>query len=289
MPRPWGCRWRSNCVLVARTEAFLSAYAMAVSPTVLVTRPEREAQVWVQRLQAAGLQAQALPLIAIAPAPDPAALQQACEALPGCVAAMFVSANAVEHFAAVCPPGSRPDGVRAWATGPGTVAALRRAGWPEACIDAPAADAPLFDSEALWALVQHRLQPGQRVLIVRGADARGQLAGRDWLALRLQAAGLEVLQCAAYARRLPVWTAVQQAQAQAALTQGAWWLFSSSEAVRHLQTLWPALPWERLQALATHPRIAHGLQALGCAQWHTVPAALPAMVASIKSRVYERG
>ena len=262
---------------------------MPTRPTVLVTRPEREALVWVQRLQAADLQAQALPLIEIAPAPDPAALQQACEALPACVAVMFVSANAVEHFSAVCPAGRLPPVLRAWATGPGTVAALRRAGWPEDRIDAPAADAPLFDSEALWALVQHRLQPGQRVLIVRGADARGQLAGRDWLALRLQDAGLDVLQCAAYARRLPVWTDVRRGQAQTALAQGAWWLFSSSEAVRHLQVLWPALPWARLRALATHPRIAQGLQAMGCVHVHTVPAALPAMVASIKSLAYERG
>ena len=44
---------------------------------VIVTRPEREAQDWVQALQQAGYAAQALPLIGIGPAPDLAAVQQA--------------------------------------------------------------------------------------------------------------------------------------------------------------------------------------------------------------------
>jgi uroporphyrinogen-III synthase len=254
---------------------------------VVVTRPGREAGLWVQRLQQAGVPALALPLIDIAPAPDQRALEQACKVLPGCVAVMFVSANAVEGFAAVCPVPQGSPAPRAWATGPGTVAALLRAGWPAAQIDAPADDAPLFDSEALWGRVQDRLRPGQRVLIVRGADAQGRLAGRDWLAQALQASGIEVLQCAAYARCLPPWPAERQAQARTALVQGLWWLFSSSEAVRHLQMLWPELPWSQLRALATHPRIAGALQAAGCTQLHTVPAALPALVASIKSLSYE--
>lgn len=271
---------------------------MSTQPGVIVTRPQREALAWVEHLQQAGLPARALPLIDIATAPDVQALRQACEALAGCAAVMFVSANAVDHFAAVCPaPGpasAAPTSptmptLRAWATGPGTVAALRRAGWPDERIDAPAANAPLFDSEALWALVQHQVQPGQRVLIVRGADAQGRMAGRDWLALTLQSAGIEVLQCAAYARRLPHWRNAEQQQARAALARGDWWLFSSSEAVHHLRQLWPDLPWPQLRALATHPRIGQALQAIGCTQVHIVPGALPALLASIKSGLYERG
>ncbi len=264
---------------------------MSAQPGVIVTRPQREALAWVERLQQAGVPAQALPLIDITPAPDPQALHRACEALAGCAAVMFVSANAVDHFALACPApwcSSTSAALRAWATGPGTVAALLRAGWPADSIDAPAADAPLFDSEALWALVQHQVQPGQRVLIVRGADAQGHMAGRDWLALTLKASGIEVLQCAAYARRLPQWHGAERQLAQAVLDRGDWWLFSSSEAVGHLQSLWPDLPWPKLRALATHPRIAQALQARACTQVHTVPGALPALLASIKSLLHER-
>ena len=255
---------------------------------VVVTRPEREALVWVQQLQQAGVPAQALPLIEIGGAPDRQALQQACQDLHELSAVMFVSANAVAGFVADSPVQERPPALRAWATGPGTVAALLRAGWPVTHIDAPPDDAPLFDSEALWARVKDQVQAGQRVLIVRGADAQGRLAGRDWLARTLASAGLQVRQCAVYSRRLPDWTAQRQALADHALAQGQWWLFSSSEAVHHLQQLWPGLPWTRLRALATHPRIAAVLRTAGCTQVHTVPAALPAMMASIKSLAHER-
>ena len=52
-----------------------------------------------------------------------------------------------------------------------------------------AADAAQFDSEALWAQVRAQVRAGARVLIVRGGDASGQPAGRDWLAREIAAAG----------------------------------------------------------------------------------------------------
>jgi uroporphyrinogen-III synthase len=69
-----------------------------VTPTVLVTRPAAQAARWVERLRAAGLDAQALPLIAIEPAADPAALQATWHDLPALALAMFVSPNAVAGF-----------------------------------------------------------------------------------------------------------------------------------------------------------------------------------------------
>ena len=63
-----------------------------------MTRPEREAARWVEALRQRGLAAHALPLIAISPAPDMAALRAHRQALPACRAAMFVSANAVQGF-----------------------------------------------------------------------------------------------------------------------------------------------------------------------------------------------
>ncbi len=65
---------------------------------VIVTRPAADAQHWVDQLRQAGFAAEALPLIAIAPASDSAALVQARQALGGYAACMFVSGNAVEYF-----------------------------------------------------------------------------------------------------------------------------------------------------------------------------------------------
>jgi uroporphyrin-III C-methyltransferase len=196
--------------------------------TVLVTRPEREAGPWVQALLAQGVRAEAFPLIEIAPLDDAQALHAAWVQVPQCLAVMFVSANAVRFFMASQPAGLDVQACRAWATGPGTQAALLDAGWPAGQIDAPPADAPQFDSEALWAVVQARARAAQaqgpaRVLIVRGADGQGQMAGRDWLAQQLQQAGLQVLQVAAYARRAPVLSAQQQAHACQAVQDGSWW------------------------------------------------------------------
>ncbi len=256
--------------------------------TVLVTRPEREAGPWVQALLAQGVRAEAFPLIEIAPLDDAQALHAAWSQVPQCLAVMFVSANAVRFFMAAQPAGLDLQVCRAWATGPGTQAALLDAGWPAGQIDAPPADVPQFDSEALWAVVQERARAAQaqgpaRVLIVRGADGQGQMAGRDWLAQQLQQAGLQVAQVVAYARRAPVLSALQQARARQAVQDGSWWLFSSSEAAVHLQQACPALDVSRAQALATHPRIAERLRLAGWGHVHVVPAPLSLQAESIKS------
>ena len=256
--------------------------------TVLVTRPEREAGPWVQALRAEGVQAEPFPLIDISALPDVAALQAAWHQVPSCLAVMFVSANAVRFFMAAQPEGVHVQVCRAWATGPGTQAALLAAGWPAQQIDAPMADAGQFDSEALWAVVAERVRAAQvqgpaRVLIVRGADAQGQMAGRDWLAQQLDAAGLEVLQTVAYVRCAPVLSPAQQARAQQAVRDGSLWLFSSSEAALHLMQACPPLDLSRARALATHPRIAERLRQVGWGRVDLVPAALSAQAVSIKS------
>lgn len=254
-------------------------------PRVLVTRPAHEAQRWTEALCARGLPALALPLIEIAPAPDRAALAQAWQTLAGHAALMFVSANAVRHFMAARPAQLAPDAwPQAWGTGPGTEAALREALWPADRIRCPDAEAEQFDSEALWMRVadEVRLWSGRSVLIVRGADAQGQLAGRDWLAQRLSDAGLQVPQCVAYVRRAPELDAAQQALARAALHDGSWWLFSSSEAAVNLAQCLPGEVGAQARALATHPRIAQRLREQGWGRVVLVPAALEAQIASIE-------
>ncbi len=253
---------------------------------IIVTRPTREAQDWVQALRQAGHEALALPLIDIAPAPDAAALRQAWLQQDRYLGLMFVSANAVDGFFAVRPADAPPP-AQAWATGPGTVNALLRAGVPAQHITAPPADAAQFDSEALWALVADRIVPGARVLIVRGADASPgagtQGAGRDWFARQVGAAGGVVDFVASYQRLRPSLDAAQLALARAAAQDGSVWLFSSSEAVHNLQASLPRQDWGAARAVATHARIAQAARVAGFAVVRESRPALADVRASIES------
>jgi uroporphyrinogen-III synthase len=236
---------------------------------LIVTRPQREADRWVSELAARGVPAFAMPLIEIGPAPDQAALQQAAAQPAAWDALMFVSANGVEAFfkqkVPVAPASWAQPAIktRAWAPGPGTRDALLQAGVAATLIDAPADDAPQFDSEALWQQVAPRVVPGWRVLFVRGADASGQAAGRDWLAARLAEAGAQVDTVVAYVRRAPAFSDAQAVQARRWVEEGTPWLFSSSEAVAHLVRWLPDAGWPRARAIATHPRIAQAAREAG--------------------------
>ncbi len=270
--------------------ALASSTFAATSLRVIVTRPEREARAWADALQAQGVACETLPLIEIAAWPESSALVAAWHALPQHLAVMFVSANAVRFFMAAQPAGMPIPGVRAWATGPGTQAALLAAGWPAELTDAPDAHAAQFDSEALWGVVAQWVQEAvadatvkPSVLIVRGADAQGQVAGRDWLAQQLDHAGLQVQQVVAYVRQPPRLSPEQQALARQGMTGGHAWLFSSSEAAQFLLACCPDLPLGQARALATHPRIAQRLQQWGWGRVDLVPAGLEAQALSIKS------
>jgi len=256
---------------------------------VVVTRPGRECARWVEALQARGLRALALPLIAIAPPPDTRPVQEAWRRLEEFSAVMFVSANAVEQFFMQKPPAVHTGRAqfaiktRAWAPGPGTAAALVQAGVDAAMVDAPAPDAPQFDSEALWQVVAGQVPAGGRVLVVRGGDGDGNGAGREWLAGQLAASGVQVETVVAYVRHAPVWDAQQLAQAHAAAGDGSVWLFSSSQAVAHLTDLLPGQDWASARALATHPRIAQAARAAGFGVvWESRPA-VGAVAAALES------
>ena len=272
---------------------------------VIVTRPAREAAQWVQELSQQGVRAQALPLIQVGPVPELAPLQAAWRQLPAFAAVMFVSANAAEQFFAAKPVSASTKAFtaegalqpRAWATGPGTTAALLRAGVAPAVLDAPPADAAQFDSEALWARVSHQVQAGSRVLIVRGRDAVALDAtgaadtvapdaagvGRDWLAQRLQQAGARVEWVVAYQRTAPVWLAPERALAQQAASDGSVWLFSSTQAVTHLLALLPGQAWTAARAVATHARIAQALRNAGFGRVTESRPTLRDVMASIES------
>ena len=278
---------------------------------VLVTRPERDAAVWTQQLQLVGIDAEALPLIEIAPLQAVAnvqAINQAWQSLANYSACMFVSRPAVDGFFGHNMPithiprsfsaintvaDTLPASLRFMAPGPGTVAALLAAGISPDQIDAPASDAPQFDSEALWRVIGERDWRGRRVLVLRGqgADALpGSTAssGRDWLARQWEAAGAQVDFLSVYQRRAPVLDEAQVRRAVKASSDGSIWLFSSSEAVGNLIASpgLAGLDWRAARAVATHGRIAQTVRALG---WGVVVESRPALadvrkaIASIES------
>ena len=275
---------------------------------VIVTRPAREAAHWVQQLQARGVQAVALPLIAIGPCTDAAAqqaLQRARAQLTSYRAVMYVSANAVVYFfdqnqpLALIQKAPAATKTRVWAPGPGTARALLATGFLPSAIDSPAADALQFDSEALWQQVAQQIEPNDKVLIVRGrsGDAAGvgqgtiqgavhhatQGTGRDWLARQIEACGGQVEFVAAYERKAPTLSPAKIALAQRAAGDGSLWLLSSSEAVAHLAQALPTQSWLHAHALATHPRIAQAAREAGFGTIQECRPALSDVVASIES------
>jgi uroporphyrinogen-III synthase len=260
---------------------------------VIVTRPAAQAGKWVKALRAAGLEALALPLIEIVDPADRLAVLAAWQRVAGFNALMFVSANAVEHFFALQPPGSAyPElQARCFATGPGTVAALLRVGVPQDRVDAPDLAASQFDSEALWQVVQHLVVPGWRVLIVRGntgsesADGvdASQGLGRDWLATRLTERGATVEFVVSYERRAPELSAPETDLVRAAAADGSVWLFSSSEALGNLRAIVSGQSWAKGRAVATHPRIAQAAREAGFGRVYESRPAMAELIASIES------
>ena len=260
---------------------------------VIVTRPGPQAGKWVNALRAAGLDALALPLIEIAGPPDPVQVRAVWQRLGSFDALMFVSANAVEQFFALQPQGTVTSDLfpHFFVTGPGSVAALLKAGVAHNRIAAPDEAAAQFDSEALWGVVQKRVLSGWRVLIVRGntdsdtpeGAGPSQGVGRDWFAARLREKAAAVEFLVAYERRAPVFTANQLALAQVAASDGSAWLFSSSEAVTNLCAMAAGQSWQQARAVATHARIAEAARAAGFGQVCVSRPAISDLVASIES------
>ena len=263
---------------------------------VIVTRPKQEARKWVDALADAGFEAVALPLIGVLPPPHPDAVHAAWQRLDTFDAVMFVSGNAVDHFFALKPavaPVLDAQGaikIRAFVTGPGSYAALKRAQVDPASIDMPDHDAGQFDSEALWAVVGQRVRPGYRVLIVRGAasadalpEAAAEGVGRDWFANKVRAAGGSVEFVVSYQRRPPELESGALAMAQVAASDGSVWLFSSSEAISNLVAACAGQSWAQAKAVVTHSRIAQAARAAGFAVVCESRPTLAALMASIES------
>lgn len=282
---------------------------------VLITRPSPEAERWVDQLCAQQIQAEALPLLRIAPVDQPelvAALRHAQTQWRSYRALMFVSANAASEFLThgIDLPASEsewlPDSSalpRFWSPGPGTARALMQAGVPATQIDGPAADAEQFDSESLWLEVETHIQSGDRVLVVRGASSNGSNGangstantkggkgakggnGRDWLATQITAAGGQVEFVAAYQRLGAQLDSAGKDLARRAASDGTVWFFSSSEAIQNLRLQMPQTSWHKARALVTHPRIADTARAAGFGDVSECRPTLQEVAASIKSMI----
>lgn len=263
---------------------------------VIVTRPRQEARQWVDALADAGYDALALPLIQVSPTSHPELVVAAWQHLHAFDAVMFVSGNAVDHFFAMKPaaaPVLNAQGAtktRAFVTGPGSFAALRRHQVEPESIDMPARDAGQFDSEALWSVVRERVVTGYRVLIVRGAGsaeapdaAEAEGSGRDWFANQVRGAGGQVEFVVAYQRRAPQLDAQELAMARVCATDGSVWLFSSSEAIANLVATCPGQSWAQARAVVTHARIAQAARAAGFGLVCESRPTLAALMASIES------
>jgi uroporphyrinogen-III synthase len=281
---------------------------------VIVTRPETDAQAWLDAIQKAGHEAVYLPLIEIGPAPDAQTVDLAWQQWPRWQAVMFVSAQAVRMFFAQRPMQAGP---RFWVTGPGTRQALIDAGVAAHYIDAPNADSAQFDSEALWQVVSPSLKKQAPVLIVRGNEdalisdpplnanvnpnlnsstssgsspspsndqpVNPQGVGRDWLAQQIIQAGASVEFVAAYSRRPPRWSAPQLEIAKQAAFDGSVWCFSSSQAVLHLQAQLTNVQWNKACCVATHARIAQTARDVGFVHVVQTRPVLSDVLASLES------
>jgi uroporphyrinogen-III synthase len=248
---------------------------------LLVTRPQPQADAWVERLRVQGIDALALPLLVIEAVVDLSELHSAWHELPRYALVMFVSPNAVSHFFAARPAefAARPWplGTRAAATGPGTLQALHLAGVPAALCVAPPDHASQFDSANLWAQLQAERWSGREVLVLRGNG------GRDEFAAHLRGAGAAVHFTQAYHRGPAQPTPTERLRLEQSIAEPAthlWWL-SSTEAIGYLPQLAPKADWRRALALASHPRIAARARELGFGHVFEAPPTVSAVCAGV--------
>ncbi len=257
---------------------------------LLVTRPQPQADEWVARLRTSGIDARALPLIAIGPPADASAVHDTWHALQSHRLLMFVSPAAVEWFFKLRPADAAwPPHCLAATPGPGTARALLEAGHAvglrEAQLCVPPPDAGQFDSEHLWPVLAPLDWKGQRVTIVGGGEGQS-VKGRSWLMARLQERGAIVTTLLAYERGPGTWQADDVALARDAMAEPAqhMWLFSSSQAIaylidHHLPRWSFAVPaWQAHHALTTHPRIAEQARRMGFGHVEEVRPTLEAVV-----------
>jgi len=218
---------------------------------VIVTRPARQAGPFAQKLGVMGARPIVFSTIAILPPHDAAALAAVHASLSHYDAAIFVSANAAEYGV---PQAPWPSAVAAYATGPGSAAALVDLGVPG--VQFPA---QRHDSEGLLALASLADVAGKRFVVFRGDG------GRDLLGETLRLRGAHVDFVTAYRRQRPT-AGAEGLQAVLARGDADALTLTSSEGTTNLVDVLDREGRARiasLPAFASHPRIAARARELG--------------------------
>lgn len=218
---------------------------------IVVTRPARQAGGLVQMLAGLAAHTVVFPALVILPPRDGTSLAAAHATLDTFDAAIFVSSNAAEYGAPA--PGRWPATLAAFATGPGTAAALAAVGI--AAVRMPESS---YDSDGLLALPDLTHVGGKRIVIFRGEG------GRDQLARTLRERGAQVVYAQCYRRARP---GNADGLAEALLRGGLHAVtLTSAEGLDNLWALLPVAARERLAALPAfvpHPNIAAHARELG--------------------------
>jgi uroporphyrinogen-III synthase len=200
-----------------------------ITQTVVVTRPQTQAEELLPAIAAIGRQAVLFPLLDIGPLQDPAdlaALRAALVHLADYALVAFVSPNAIDATFTMLPawPKAVPIGIM----GDGSRRALAKHGIDDSNAVIFSPQDARTDSETLLAMLDIDALRGRKVMILRGQS------GRELLADRLREQGIEVTQVAAYCRSAPPFDAARQAQLTALLAGKNDWIVTSSEALRNL-------------------------------------------------------
>ncbi len=228
---------------------------------IVLTRPAGQVDALMSRIQAAGGEVLALPLLAIAPPSNPVHADVLHAQLAHADAVTFISPNAVRMALAALPAPDWPPVSLLVAIGQGTARVLHEAGFSH--VLAPREGA---DSEAVLSLPELQQLAGQRILLVRGEG------GRELLASVLSERGARVEHAIVY-RRVALPPDMAALRAHGALV----FVLTSSEALRVLLGAArdnDAAAWLRAQNFVfAHPRIA--AQAKTCGLNRGIMAASP--------------
>jgi uroporphyrinogen-III synthase len=161
--------------------------------TIVVTRPNHQAEGFCRLIEAEGGTALRFPVIDIQPPVDTATLATRLQRLDEYQLAIFISVNAVEFaYRALGEGKPLPETLQRAAVGQATAKALASHAQPAHWV----APAP-YNSEALLAMPEFSSVAGKRILIFRGAG------GREYLAETLEQRGAQVDYAECYRREIP--------------------------------------------------------------------------------------
>jgi uroporphyrinogen-III synthase len=200
-----------------------------MTQSVVITRPQTQAEELLPAIEAIGRHAVLFPLLDIAPLQDPtdqAALRAALAHIGDYALIAFVSPNAIDAAFAELP--AWPKGVPIGIMGEGSRRALAKHGVDDSNAVIYSPKDARTDSETLLAVLDLDALRARKVMILRGQT------GRELLADRLREEGVEVTQVATYRRSAPAFDAARQAHLTALLASKNDWIVTSSEALRNL-------------------------------------------------------